>query len=127
METKVFGIEAGSLSELVNEMNKFSKGRKVFATQTHISSGIFYAFLYYEYDNQLSNEKPRILNKDNVGAYFGKPNNSPKPTESDNFVPATAKQVYSLVKNYGYKKEDAQKLSVKEAYQIISEKKGRKK
>lgn len=122
METKVHGIQAEYFDELIEAINKFCKGRKVFATQTHISNGIFYAVIYYEFDEQIANEKPRILNKDN---YFGKPNNSLKPEK--NSIPATPNQIFSLVKYYGYSEEAAKKLSKHEAYQIIKEKKGRKK
>ena len=111
MENKVFGIREESLDKFINSINNFTKGKKVFAVQTHIIGGgefreVFYAVVYYEYDNNLSNEKP----------------NYPYPSK-DKFIPASSKQVFSLVKNYGYKKEDAEKLSMNEAYQIIKEKK----
>lgn len=128
METRFKTIVEYNPETFDKSVNEFCKNKKVFATQTHVlrnpikdSDFTYIACIYYEYDEQLSNEKPR------VSPYFAKPNNSPKPTESDNSIPATPNQVFSLVKYYGYSEEAAKKLSKHEAYQIIKEKKGRKK
>lgn len=132
METRFKTIEAYNPEAFDKSVNEFCKNKKVFATQTHVllnpvsdSNLLYIACIYYEYDEQLANEKPPYRKSIN-NSFLPKPNNSPEPTESDNFVPASSKQVFSLVKNYGYSKEAAEKLSMKEAYQIIKEKKGKK-
>lgn len=126
MQNKIHTITEYNPESFDKSVNEFCKNKKVFATQTHVlrnpikdSDFTYIACIYYEFDEQLSNEKPR------VSPYFAKPNSNLEPSKDS--IPATANQVFSLVKYYGYSEEAAKKLSKHEAYQIIKEKKGRKK
>jgi len=101
MINKVFGIKEDNFERFIKKINEFNKEKKVFATQTHLGKGIFYAIIYYEEDIK----KEKIIDS--------------KPITSEKKgIPATDRQRYAL-KQLGI--EFNENITKEEAFEIIKE------
>ena len=105
--TKVWGIEEKEFFVLVEELNRFNKNKRVFATQVFLKDSVWYALVYY--DDYSDGGKTDFANKSSNST-----SNSPVT-----FKPATDKQK-NLLKKLGFK-GDVSKLSKSEAFKLLNE------
>ena len=47
-QTKVFGINDTDFFQFIKKINEFYSSHGVFATQTHLSNGMWFAIIYFE-------------------------------------------------------------------------------
>lgn len=119
-QEKVKAVTAKTIFDLEESLNDFGRSHNVFATQIFplIEKGEtagYDAIIHYREmpmeDIMEKGEEPKET-----------PQKAPqKPQESEKKGdPITSKQVKALVKNHGYKEEDAKKLTKQEAWAIIN-------